>query len=728
MKKIRFLVIGLLLLSFALPLKVSFANEVETTATINTESTEDTTTTEHSESTPEAATSENPIDQSIDQEVQVNEVNSLSLTTPSIKYSVYSNGIGLQDSVSNGATAGIIGQQKPLEAIQISLENAPHTGGISYKSLVQNNWLPFVSDGEPSGKIGEGFIEAIQINLYGEMLNHYDVYYRVHSQQYGWLSWAKNGQSAGTEGLSEPLEAVEMVLVQKNGQPPGATDKPLLKKPSVAYSTHVQSYGWMGLVTDGAVSGTHGQSKRLEAITINLPNSTFSGGITYTTHVQSYGWLNNVSNGAQSGTSGQSKRLEAIKIALSGEIANYFDVYYRVHSETFGWLGWAKNGESAGTEGLSKRLEAIEIVLVKKGGQAPNSEKSAFLTKPSVTYSTHVETYGWLGFVKDGVQSGTQGEAKRLEAIKIQLPNVGYSGGITYSTHVQSYGWLSNASDGALSGTYGQSKRLEAIKISLTGEIALYYDVYYRVHTQSFGWLGWAKNGMRAGSEGLSKRLEAIEIKLVPKGLGEAVNEKAAYKEPLVVFLDPGHGGYDPGATFGGHKESNLNLTIANKVKTLLLKQGYKVHMSRQGDSYISLLDRSKMANQLNPDIFISIHHNSSGTNMSSVHGIESYYYKYNPNHPSKINSEMHNNPDRILKSVKLTNLIHKNMVTYTGAKDRGTAGQSFSVIREVKMPATLLELGYMNNSSELKKVTTDSYQNRLAKAIADGITSYYTK
>ena len=72
-----------------------------------------------------------------------------------------------------------------------------------------------------------------------------------------------------------------------------------------------------------------------------------------------------------SGTSGGAKRLEAIRIALTGEMAEHYDVYYRVHAQSFGWLGWAKNGEAAGTAGLAKRLEGIQIVLVPKGGNAP---------------------------------------------------------------------------------------------------------------------------------------------------------------------------------------------------------------------------------------------------------------------------------------------------------------------------------------------------------------------
>ena len=128
------------------------------------------------------------------------------------------------------------------------------------------------------------------------------------------------------------------------------------------------------------MSGTEGQSLRLEAIKINLSNLEFAGGITYQTHVQNIGWQGWKSNGQMAGTQGQSLRLEAIRIKLTGEIANYYDVYYRVHSQEFGWLGWAKNGESAGTEGYSYRLEGIEIKLIKKNANI-NRQGQAFYKK-----------------------------------------------------------------------------------------------------------------------------------------------------------------------------------------------------------------------------------------------------------------------------------------------------------------------------------------------------------
>lgn len=82
-----------------------------------------------------------------------------------------------------------------------------------------------------------------------------------------------------------------------------------------------------------------------------------------------------------SGTTGQSKRLEAIQIKLTGQVANEYDVYYRVHCQNFGWLGWAKNGESSGSEGYSRRLEATQICLVPKGQNAPESINNRFYKK-----------------------------------------------------------------------------------------------------------------------------------------------------------------------------------------------------------------------------------------------------------------------------------------------------------------------------------------------------------
>lgn len=290
---------------------------------------------------------------------------------------------------------------------------------------------------------------------------------------------------------------------------------------SVAYHTHVQSHGWMEWKSDGAPSGTTGESKRLEAIEITL-DSSYSGGVEYRTHVQRYGWQDWKNDGVLSGTTGEAKRLEAIEIRLTGEVSEHYDIYYRTHLQSHGWMGWAKNGAPSGSSGYGKRLEAIEIQVVPKNGPVLDDGKEAYIAyvaPDGIKYSVHVQTYGWQAETGNGGIAGTVGEAKRLEAIQISLEkNREMSGSLLYRTHVQSFGWMDWVEEGRMSGTSGMAKRLEAIQIKLTGEMAEAYDVYYRVHAQSYGWLGWAKNGQPAGTAGQSKRLEAIEIVLKKKG------------------------------------------------------------------------------------------------------------------------------------------------------------------------------------------------------------------
>lgn len=154
----------------------------------------------------------------------------------------------------------------------------------------------------------------------------------------------------------------------------------------------------------------------------------------------------------------------------------------------------------------------------------------------SVSYKTHVQTYGWQDWKADGQMSGTQGQAKRLEAIEIKLNNPEVPGGVEYRTHVQTYGWQNWKANGEMSGTQGQAKRLEAVQIRLTGQMAEKYDIYYRVHAQTYGWLDWAKNGEPAGSSSYAKRLEGIEIKLVKKGAQAPGSTGNAYVHPLVKY------------------------------------------------------------------------------------------------------------------------------------------------------------------------------------------------
>ena len=153
---------------------------------------------------------------------------------------------------------------------------------------------------------------------------------------------------------------------------------------------------------------------------------------------------------------------------------------------------------------------------------------------PSVEYCTHVQSYGWQEYVKNGAMSGTQGKSKRLEGIRIKV-NGDDDLGIRYKTHVQTYGWQDWKKDGEMSGTEKQSKRLEAIQIELTGKNASKYDVWYCVHAQHYGWLNWTKNGAEAGTAGHGYRLEGIMIRILPKGssapAGEGTGNAAFYSK-----------------------------------------------------------------------------------------------------------------------------------------------------------------------------------------------------
>ena len=340
---------------------------------------------------------------------------------------------------------------------------------------------------------------------------------------------------------------------------------PIVKPVTVSYSTHIQSYGWnKSAAKNGAVAGTTGKAKRLEAIKISVEGNEDLG-IQYTTHCQGYGWLNWSSNGEISGTTGEAKRLEAIKIQLTGADRDKYDVYYRVHAQGYGWMNWAKNGEAAGTAGLAKRLEAIQVVVVKKGESVPDkfegvtaSEKKAYMASAAATaatvegsdrahvqYRSHLQTYGWQNWKNDGDISGTTGKAKRLESLKLELKNKDYTGGICYNAHVQTIGWQADPNksatwkkDGEFCGTTGNAKRLEAIQIELYGEMAEHYDIYYRVHSQTYGWMKWAKNGEMAGTTGQHKRIEGIQVVLVKKGeQAPSDNYKGAVTNTTKTFL-----------------------------------------------------------------------------------------------------------------------------------------------------------------------------------------------
>ena len=195
-----------------------------------------------------------------------------------------------------------------------------------------------------------------------------------------------------------------------------------------------------------------------------------------------------------------------------------------------------------------------------------------------------------------------------------------------------------------------------------------------------------------------------------------------------VIFLDPGHGGKDPGAQYLGLKEKDLTLQVSQQLKTKLESLGYTVIMSRSTDVFVDFVtERSKMSNETNADMFISIHFNATGHGLDSGEdGIQTYTYLPTRNIPSVINKKWHDNPTRLKYSYKLGSYIHQSVLATTQAKDAGLLAKSFAVLRETNKPAVLLELGYMDDSKESQKIRTKEYQQKLVDGIVQGIQQYY--
>ena len=167
----------------------------------------------------------------------------------------------------------------------------------------------------------------------------------------------------GTYKVVYEVEDSDKNKVRKEIKVIVGNDMESIKQGNVIYQTHVQDYGWQDWKSNGEMSGTEGQSKRLEGIRINISDMIPGASIKYRTHIQDYGWQDWKYNGEMSGTEGQSKRLEGIEIKL--ENAPGYSVEYRTHVQDYGWQDWKRNGEMSGTEGQAKRLEGIEIRIVK---------------------------------------------------------------------------------------------------------------------------------------------------------------------------------------------------------------------------------------------------------------------------------------------------------------------------------------------------------------------------
>lgn len=172
------------------------------------------------------------------------------------------------------------------------------------------------------------------------------------------------------------------------------------------------------------------------------------------------------------------------------------------------------------------------------------------------------------------------------------------------------------------------------------------------------------------------------------------------------VVIDAGHGGSDCGAIRNNINEKDITLDISKRVQKLLEKKGYEVAMTRTDDTYVSLQDRVDFSEIFNPDIFVSIHVNSSNSETPS--GLETHYYKDN--------------------SLTLAKYLHASMINNINSKDRGLFKSKFYVINHTTAPAVLVEIGFISNPNERAQLVTESRKNATAKAIAEGIDDYFKK
>lgn len=175
-------------------------------------------------------------------------------------------------------------------------------------------------------------------------------------------------------------------------------------------------------------------------------------------------------------------------------------------------------------------------------------------------------------------------------------------------------------------------------------------------------------------------------------------------KRRVIVIIDPGHGGKDPGAVgIGGLQEKNVILPISLQVAALLEKQGVQAAMTRNNDQFLDLAQRVAKAKGVNADLFVSIHANAVA-NRSHVNGLETYFFS---------------------SGQPLAQTAHNSILQSINVRDRGVRRARFYVLRKSSMPSILVEVGYVTGVEDSPRLATPAYQSQLAAAIAHGILQY---
>jgi len=206
-------------------------------------------------------------------------------------------------------------------------------------------------------------------------------------------------------------------------------------------------------------------------------------------------------------------------------------------------------------------------------------------------------------------------------------------------------------------------------------------------------------------------------------------NKISGAKEIDTVVLDPGHGGDDSGTSGPWGSEKNYALDVALTARENMLRAGFKVEMTRTKDEAVSLEQRVAFANQFPNAIFISIHFNSA--NIGS--GVESFALgpagvasnASTEDHPSSADTKWYQGNAQDAANVALAAAVHASILPRVSVFDRGVRHARFHVLRDIKIPAVLVEAGFLNDRVEGAHIATAPYRQQLGQAVAAAVTSY---
>ncbi len=219
-----------------------------------------------------------------------------------------------------------------------------------------------------------------------------------------------------------------------------------------------------------------------------------------------------------------------------------------------------------------------------------------------------------------------------------------------------------------------------------------------------------------------------------------------------VIVIDPGHGGKDTGAIgYKRKREKDIVLAVAKKVYKALKQKGFKVYLTRRGDYFVTLRNRTKLANKLKANLFLSIHANAAPkrSRYLSMKGLETFFLSPARSSRAKRIAALENrvdmksmsyysknvflnfiNREKTILSNKLAIDVHKSIIYNVrkrySLKDGGVRPGPFWVLVGAQMPSILVEIGYITNPSEAMRLSNPTYQNLLAKGIAEGIQNYF--